>query len=79
VNVLQIYIVQSGDSLWSISRRFGVDSHLIYAVNKLYEIPYLVVGQALVIPSTEKAYIVKPGDTLWSIGRKFNVSIDSIA
>lgn len=79
MNALQIYIVQPGDSLWSISRRFGVDSQKIYAVNGLQEIPYLVVGQALVIPSTEKAYMVKPGDSLWSIARMFNVSTDSIA
>ncbi len=51
----------------------------ISAVNGLQEIPYLVIGQALVIPSTESAYRVQPGDSLWSIARKYGVSVESIA
>lgn len=76
---MTIYVVQPGDSLWSISRKFGVSAARIYAVNGLGDIPYLVIGQALVIPSTERAYLVRPGDTLWSISRKFGVSVESIA
>ena len=79
VNTLQIYVVQPGDTLWAISRKFGVNSQSIYTVNGLQEMPYLVIGQTLVIPSTEKAYLVKPGDSLWAIAEKFNVSVDSIA
>lgn len=79
VKFLTIYVVKPGDTLWSISRRFGVGMDAISRINKLWEIPYLVVGQALVVPSTEKAYLVMPGDTLWSISRKFNVSVNSIA
>ncbi len=76
---MNIYVVQRGDSLWAISRRFGVSMDRISAVNKLYEIPGIVVGQALVIPTTERAYTVRAGDSLWSIGNRFNVSVDSIA
>lgn len=76
---MTIYIVQSGDSIWAISRRFGVSIESISVVNGLSEIPYLVVGQALVIPTTESAYRVLPGDSLWSIARKFRVSVEAIA
>ena len=76
---MNIYVVKPGDSLWSIARNFGVSMQRINEVNKLYEIPRLVIGQALVIPSTERAYMVKPGESLWSIGRRFNVSVSSIA
>lgn len=75
---MTIYVVRSGDSLWTISQRFGVSIERISLVNKLYELPYLVVGQALVIPTQERAYRVVAGDSLWSISRKFNVSIESI-
>lgn len=75
---MQIYVVKPGDTLWQISRRFGVDIQRIVTVNGLQQIPYLIVGQALVIPSTETAYVVKPGDTLYSISRRFGVSISSI-
>ena len=76
---MNIYVVQPGDSLWSISHKFGVSTQSISDINKLYEIPGLVIGQALVIPSTESAYRIVPGDSIWSIGRKFNVSVNSIA
>jgi spore germination protein len=44
----------------------------------LGDIPYLVVGQTLVIPSTEIAYTVKSGDSLWSIARRFGSTSEGI-
>jgi spore germination protein len=70
--------VQSGDSLYSIARRYGVTPAAISSINQLQDIPYLVVGQALVIPSVERQYTVQPGDSLWSISRRFGVSIPAI-
>jgi len=75
---MTIHVVRRGDTLWNISSRYGVSVSSIIQANKLQDIPYLVVGQALVVPSTERAYRVMSGDTLWSISRRFNVSIDSI-
>ncbi|MEW9096348.1 MAG: glycoside hydrolase family 18 protein [Clostridiaceae bacterium] len=75
---MSIYVVKPGDSVWSISRRFGVTPESILDANGIGEDTVLVVGQSLVIPSTETAYRVNPGDTLWSIARKFDVSVDSI-
>ena len=74
-----IHVVRPGDSVYSLSTRYGVSAQRIIQINGLDEIPYLVVGQALVIPSTERAYRVQPGDTLWSISRQFNVPVDRIA
>jgi len=48
-------------------------------VNGLQEISSLVVGQALVIPSTERPYTVQAGESLWAVARKFNVSVNSLA
>ncbi len=76
---MTIYVVQRGDSLWAISRKFGVSMDRISAVNRLYEIPQLVVGQALVIPTGERTYVVRAGDNLWLIANRFNVSVNSIA
>ncbi len=78
VFVLTIYIIKQGDSLWAIARRFGVTMESINTANGLQDLPYLVVGQALVIPTTETAYRVRPGDTLWSIAARFRVSMGSI-
>lgn len=76
---MTIYVIRPGDTLWDISRRFGVSIDRITTANGLQEIPYLVVGQALVIPSTESAYRVQPGDSLWSIAKKYRVTVERIA
>lgn len=75
---MTIHVVTSGESIWSIAKAYGVSPDRIIADNGLEGLPNLVVGQALVIPSTEFAYRVKPGESLWSIARKFGVSVDSI-
>ena len=76
---MDIYVVQPGDSLYDIARRFGVSPDQLFELNELGDLPYLVVGQAIVIPTTETAYTVQRGDTLWSIARKFGTSADTIA
>jgi spore germination protein len=75
---LDIYVVQSGDSLYSIAQKFGVDAGEVYEVNGLSEIPYLVVGQALVIPSSETVHTVRPGETLWTIARRYGTTVSDI-
>lgn len=76
---MKIYVVKPGDSIWTIARENGVSIESIINANGLQDSTKLVVGQTLVIPSTERAYTVRPGDSLWSIARKFNVSVESIA
>ena len=76
---MQTYIVKAGDTLYGISKQFGISIADIVAENNLSSIT-LRVGQVLKIPSIETTtlYIVKEGDTLYSISRKFNVSVDDI-
>ncbi len=76
---MDIHVVKQGDSLYSIARRYGVPSDEIYRVNELGDIPFLVIGQALVIPTQETSYTVAPGDTLFSIARRFGTTTGSIA
>lgn len=76
---MTIYVVKQGDTVYSLSRTYGVSSERIISANGLPPSGALVIGQALVIPSKEFAYRVGPGESLWSIGRKFNVSPDNIA
>jgi LysM repeat protein len=76
------YVVQRGDSLYSIARRFGVSVNDIIRLNNLSGTS-LSVGQTLVIPNNSSGgfsntYVVQRGDSLYSIARKFNVSVDSI-
>ncbi|MGI5849753.1 MAG: LysM peptidoglycan-binding domain-containing protein [Christensenellales bacterium] len=75
---MNIYVVKPGDSLYKISRQFGVSPDELFKLNQLGDIPYLVVGQTIVIPTTETVYTVRPGDTLWSIARKFSTTVNNI-
>ncbi|MCA1061966.1 LysM peptidoglycan-binding domain-containing protein [Rossellomorea sp. AcN35-11] len=71
---MNIYVVKSGDSLWSIAQRYGVDVNQISYANQMKNPNILVIGQSLLIPEPLKEYIVQPGDTLYSISQKYTIS-----
>ena len=74
------YIVQKGDSLYSIAKKFNIGVNNIVTLNNLTS-NNLSIGQVLKIPDsggTTTTYIVKKGDNLYSIARKFNTTVDSI-
>lgn len=48
---MQIHVVQSGEALWGLSKRYGVTMDQIITANQLDTPDKLVVGQALVIPT----------------------------
>lgn len=75
---MQIYVVNRGDTIWSIARKFGVPYQDILEANGIKTSTKLVVGQTLVILTRERVYRIMPGDNLWVIGRKFGVSVDAI-
>lgn len=70
--------VQRGDTLYSISRRYGVPLKDLINANNL-RAPYtLRVGQSLVLPA-KQYHTVQRGDTLYSISRQYNVDITSLS
>lgn len=76
------YTVKSGDSLWSIAKKYGVTVNDLKSINNLTS-NTLSVGQILRIPveeetSTASTHIVKSGDTLYSIARQYNTTVDAI-
>jgi len=73
-----LYTVQSGDSLYAIARRFGMNVQEIIDLNGLGDLPYLIVGQTLIIPATQSTYRVNRGDTVYAIADRFGVPMQSI-
>lgn len=72
------YVVKSGDTLWSIARKYNLSVNELKALNNLSS-NGLSVGQRLIVgKESSNDYVVSAGDTLWAIARKFNVSIDDI-
>ena len=70
------YVVQKGDSLWSISRKFNTSVNELKTLNNLSS-NLLSIGQILKLPS-KNTYIVQKGDTLYSIARKYNISVTEL-
>jgi LysM repeat protein/lysophospholipase L1-like esterase len=80
-----LYPVAKGDTLWSLSRRFGVSLDTLLSVNTEIEPAKLQVGQLVTIPAGEPVasanalvFPVAVGDTLWSIARRFDVSVEAL-
>ena len=67
---MDIHVVKSGDTLYSIALQHGVPMSQLILDNQLPEPDRLVVGQAIVIQYPEQTYTVQTGDTLWSIAQK---------
>ncbi len=79
-----IYVVERGDSLWSIARRYNITVEDLINANNLDNLT-IYVGQELIIPSDSDdtttptiTYTVSKGDTLWNIAKRYNVSVDDI-
>lgn len=80
-NTTQLYVVKSGDSLYSIARAFGTTVSDLRKINNLTT-DILQIGQLLKIPgkdsNNETVYYVKSGDSLWKIANQFGTTVDAI-
>ena len=74
------YIVERGDTLYSIARKFNVSVNDLIEYNNL-PTTILTPGQSLRIPRvgpSNVTYIVKRGDTLYSIANSYGTTVDAI-
>lgn len=69
-----IHVVQSGETLFSIARRYGVSLARLKSDNGLAD-DAVAVGQALLIALPAESYTVQRGDTLYAIARRYGVSV----
>ncbi len=88
-----IHVVQTGDTLFSLARRYNLTITAIMQVNGLTNPNMIYIGQRLVIPSGSAApaatpvapagpdsvYTVRTGDTLYAIALRHGASMVSIA
>ena len=77
-----MHIVQVGDTLYSIAKKYNTTVDRIKSLNNLTS-NTLSIGQILKIPTSNenistKTHIVQVGDTLYSIAKKYNTTVDTI-
>ncbi len=73
------YIVQKGDTLYGISRQFGIPVETIKRENNLTS-NTISVGQELIIPTNQitTIYTVQKGDTLYQIAKQYNTTVEEL-
>ena len=80
---MDIYIVEKGDTLESIARKYNIPAIEIIRANNLKS-PYLLKeGESLTVPTSLfnlfDYYTVKKGDTLTTISKISNTTVDLLA
>ena len=69
------YIVKSGDTLYSIAKKFGLSVDKLKSINNLNS-NLIKINQELIIPN--KTITIKKGDTLYSLAKKNNTTVDKL-
>ncbi len=80
------YTVKRGDTLWKISRRYGVSIEKIASLNNIKNPNLIFPGQRLQIPVTNATgggsntlyYRVRRGDSLWRIARRYRTTVSNL-
>lgn len=81
-NTSNVYIVQPGDTLFTIAVKFNRTVAALMTANNIYNANLVYSGQRLVIPAPPpppRYYTVQPGDTLFSIAVRFGSSVPVIS
>ena len=70
------YIVKQGDSIYNISKEYGVDPDLVLKINGLEKENYIYPNQEILIPNKNyKFYVTKQGDTIDSVAEDLNENV----
>ena len=83
------YTIQQGDTLYSLSVRYGIPLRVLMACNKMINPYHLSVGQVIRVPSAppamlgctgekDEVYIVKLKDTLYQIAESYDTTVEEL-
>ena len=76
-----IYVVKSGDSLYSIAKKYNTTVDNLKNLNNLTS-NVLMIGQKLLVPTvnnnSSSTYVVQNGDSLYKIAQKYNTTVNEL-
>jgi membrane-bound lytic murein transglycosylase D len=86
------YRVRSGESLWTISRKYGTTIARLRSLNALSSSEELKIGQVIRVPAPAQdvaaapaavgtdgqTHVVRRGESLWTIARRYGVSVSAL-
>lgn len=79
------YVIQPGDTLSGIARRYGTTVTALTQLNKLSDPDKIYAGNTLKVPengtgvdSSTQYYTIRPGDTLSEIARRFGTTVSAL-
>lgn len=75
---MRIHVVKSGESVFTIARKYNVPEQKIIADNELQNPNQLVIGQTLVILEGFRKHAVVRGESLYSIAKDYRLSVDEL-
>ena len=80
-----IHIIQEGDTLYSISRKYNIPLTLLFKANPFADIYNLQIGDEICVPVLQPmpyvdimSYVVEEGDTLDSILERFAIDYEDL-
>ena len=78
--IFQTYTVKAGDTVYSISRMYGVDPDTILLLNGLNKSDYIYPNQELTIPNSDVVlYVTKNGDTIDFITNNLGIDANTLS
>lgn len=77
--MFQTYRVKTGDNLYQIAKKYGMNVSDLSLLNGIKENEYIYPNQELLIPRNNvQIYITKENETLKSVSNKSNIPIEKI-
>ena len=82
----RIHVVQRGETLYGIARRYGVSLDAICAANGIADARRIYVGQRLVIPTgggtgaptMDRVHVIQRGETLYRIALRYGTTVTAL-
>jgi spore germination protein len=75
---MELYVVQTGDTIDSIATKYGVSVNKLIVDNRLTNPERLVPGEVVIIVRPSQTYTIQEGDTLESIAASHNITVNEL-